>query len=181
MSEKMLSVMSVLQIFTVTDNLITEIRSGTFSGTEELMKIDLESNIIEKVETGVFDDCPKLEYLNLKNNRITRIESSLLLQCRLLTHLLFGGIEQETAQVTTVKIPTVRNEFFTSFHNLLHLQFRFTIMSEFNASTFENLKSVQNMELEYNDIYILPDGIFRQNGEIESLVICFNKISFIGK
>ena len=68
----------------MSDNKLTEIKTSTFRGLNQLLLLNLCRNRIRTIEAGSFDDSPKLIQLRLIDNRLTTLDDCLF--CKL-SHL----------------------------------------------------------------------------------------------
>ena len=65
----------------MSDNKLTEIKTSTFRGLNQLLLLNLCCNRIRTIEAGSFDDSPKLIQLRLIDNRLTTLDDCLF--CKL--------------------------------------------------------------------------------------------------
>ncbi|MEZ6097981.1 MAG: leucine-rich repeat domain-containing protein [Pirellulaceae bacterium] len=80
-----------LPVLDLTGNQITSVESRAFDGLANLQTLDLGFNQITNIESGDFDGLDNLQWLNLGGNQITSIESGAFGDMDQLTTLNMGG------------------------------------------------------------------------------------------
>ena len=73
--EKQLTNLNKLEILTLSDNHLTVIANGTFTGSPHITNLYLDWNLIHTIEDYAFNGIQNLEVLNVSNNKLKKLPS----------------------------------------------------------------------------------------------------------
>jgi Leucine-rich repeat (LRR) protein len=122
--------MSSLEFLDLSHNKLKHLNSDTFSGLgafnglTKLTEVSMSHNEISEILRDTFENMSSLEYLYLIDNRIKHLNSA-----------MFRGLGA-----------------FNGLTELTHLSIEYNDISEIMPGKFENINSLENLDLSYNTI-----------------------------
>jgi len=152
-------------------NRIGALDSDILKSVQGLVELSLAYNIIREIPRGTFEDLKKLKILNLYGNKIDALDAS-----------TFTGIESTLeymdlgfniiSRVDALSYPKVRflnlernmikdiSGVFNNLRSLQVLKLGENLISELDASTFEDMTNLNHIFLENNKIRAVEEGVF---------------------
>jgi hypothetical protein len=126
----------------LTNNQITSIESGDFSGLGSLQSLYLRNTQITSIESGDFSGLGSLQDLLLTNNQITSIESG-----------AFSGLGSlQDLLLTNNQITSIESGDFSDLGSLQMLILNSNQITSIESGAFSGLGSLQRLDLHYNQI-----------------------------
>lgn len=139
-----LHALSKLEVLSLSENFITTILEGSFTGLEKLDMLMLENNKLAVLEANVFSEISSLNSLNLKHNLLTNISD-----------LAFKGLEDnlEWLEIGHNRLDHVPSHALRPLHNLRQLDLDSNRITHVLEDAFEGYgESLKFLMLNRNNI-----------------------------
>lgn len=159
-----------LKILNLQANRIFFISSGTFENSRNLEYLNLAFNRLQKLYARIFNPLVNLKDLYLNNMRINSIEDEAFLGLERLTKLSLKDDHLENISKNT----------FKGLRGLTHLDLRQSFKHMENI-TFYELKNLQMLDLSYNDLKSLEEGVLSNQKHLKTLVLDGNRFEDVQK
>lgn len=181
-----------LELLDLSDNEITSLPDNGFTSLRSLQKFYLQNNVINSMADRAFRGLVALQYLNISNNRLTALPPELFQSTRNLkeVHLfnnsinvLAPGLLEGLDQLVILDIS--RNELTSSWVNkdtfsglirLVVLNIGYNQLTKIDSHIFQDLYSLQILDLEHNNIESIADGSFSALSNLHALKLSHNKL-----
>eukprot|EP00058_Branchiostoma_floridae_P027874 XP_002613365.1 hypothetical protein BRAFLDRAFT_68350 [Branchiostoma floridae] len=173
------------------NNSFTKLPTGLFDSLKNLKTFDAHNSKLETIQHGLFTDHPTLQEIRLPLNNITGLEdaafgglphlTSLYLSSNSLTSLnpsvFEGSPKLKSLDVDDNAITAISKDTFagTNFE-LLYLNRN--AINTVDVDSFSNLKSLQYVSLDQNNIKDLQD-VFKDLPQLQSVSLFDNKLTSI--
>lgn len=152
------------------------IEPTTFRNLMHLEVLDLSSNSLKKLDSRLFSSNKNLTQLSLQGNQISDLAGDIF---KGLTKLMYLFLEVNSID----KIPEGIFEDLTSLNtlNLSNNEIAFSDENEFphDRNIFKGLNKLINLDLNYNQITVIPGGSFQDLISLEDFTLKYNKIRFL--
>lgn len=132
---------------------------------EKIFRLQLQDNSIRKLEQNVFSDCPELRVLNLTNNEIRDVQ-----------HVFAPSLEDLHLQANYITIRNHEPLFNQEMTNLIRMNLNHCNISKLYNETFQNLKALEILYMDFNHLEELPDGIFHNMLNLSTLSLTNNQL-----
>jgi len=153
---------------------ISNLTQDLFNGLVNLTDLYLNGNKIMSLLDGIFHNLTNLKHLNLSYNQISELPNDLFHSLVNLNNLDLGVNE-----ITNIPNGLFDNLISLTFLNLHRNKIEFQEDSDPNI--FIGLRELTRLDLDYNQISILPEGIFKHLVSLEELGIEQNPIVSLPK
>lgn len=164
-----LQALSKLQVLTLSENQISEIRVGDFKGLEKLDILMVENNHIRELGANVFIELPSLNSLNIKHNDVGNISEH-----------AFAGLEDnlEWLELGHNRLDHVPSHALKSLHNLRQLDLDSNKIVTIPEDAFEGYgDSIKFLMLSRNNIKSIAPMTFYNLHSLEWLKLSHNELT----
>merc|ERR1719410_2221519 len=175
-------------------NLLTEVRSKSFSNLEILEVVDVSDNQISTIKNGAFDRIPHLKTLHLQKNKLTSYKGDIYSGISNDTELeyldlsdnemayLYPESFQFHPRLKWVSVAMNRFAFFpTQFiknlQQLEYLNLEKNQIKSLEDNDFANLPNLRRLKLSMNEIESISETAFQNSSQLQFIDISFNNIS----
>ena len=150
----------------LSENGITTLKSGDFSGMSNLQHLNLADNELSALPDGIFDNLTSLQSLYLYTNRLSELPDGIFDDLTGLEDLLFFNNY----------IRGLPDGIFDNLTGLESLSLGGNRISELPDGVFDNLTRLYSLSLGSNDLSELPDGVFDNLTRLYSLGVGNNDL-----
>ena len=150
----------------LSENGITTLKSGDFSGMSNLQHLNLADNELSALPDGIFDNLTSLQSLYLYTNRLGELPDGIFDDLTGLEDLLFFNNY----------IRGLPDGIFDNLTGLESLSLGGNWISELPDGVFDNLTRLYSLSLGSNDLSELPDGVFDNLTRLYSLGVGNNDL-----
>ena len=152
-------------ILDLSNNKIIKIRARSFSGLQNVHKLNLSRNSLSKLNVDAFWGLTNLTCLDLNSNRIAQLNARLFLHLRELKHLSMSY------NILTT-LPKLQGLL-----NLERLCFSGNQIASVSTGELEGLDKIKELRLRDNLLSTLPEGLFLDAVNLETLHLDGNNIT----
>jgi hypothetical protein len=139
---------------------ITGITPGAFSGSPNLVKVEIERNPNwDQLEVGVFDDMSELKHISVSRNNLTTLPAGAFTKLPKLNSLFIGENS----------MPLVEAGAFAGLMNLENLYLWGNSLTFVEAGTFSNLPSLRQLFLQQSMISSCEAGTLTYLPNLETI------------
>ncbi|XKL61644.1 hypothetical protein PGB90_001477 [Kerria lacca] len=181
-----------LELLDLSDNEISLLPDNGFTSLRSLQKFYLQNNLISTMADRAFVGLVSLQYLNISNNRLSSLPPELFQSTRNLkeVHLfnnsinvLAPGLLEGLDQLVILDLS--RNELTSSWVNkdtfsglirLVVLNIGYNQLTKIDSHVFQDLYSLQILNLEHNNIESITDSSFSALNNLHALKLSYNKL-----
>lgn len=146
---------------------VTSLELHSFSGQDDLRKLQLRKNYIPKLLPGTFYELTELEHLDLSYNKLEVLEERTF---KGLVHLI--GLNLEGNAVNNIE-----KLAFEDLENLQYLNLNYNLLKALNADMFTGMVSLETLSLDYNKINVIGGNTFDNFTYLEHLSLKRNRIN----
>lgn len=185
---------SELKIFNVSNNQIEELPRNTFDGLIKLEELYLQVNQLEILPFQLFKPMKFLRILNASHNRFLLFQDNFFVYNKELRVLdlswneiydirrnsFFGLNQLVHLDLSSNKIYSIDLKSFESLDVLTSLNLRSNNLSTISSILFHPLAQLQQLDLSENPIKQLPDNVFKNQYNLNSLVLDNMKLVHLG-
>ncbi|XP_066937440.1 leucine-rich repeat-containing protein let-4-like [Macrobrachium rosenbergii] len=164
-----LQALSKLQVLTLSENRISRIRVGDFTGLNKLDMLMLENNKIRSLEGNSFSELTALNSLNIKHNDISNISEH-----------AFAGLEDhlEWLELGHNRLTSIPSHALRTLQNLRQLDLDSNRIVHVPEDAFEGYGgSIKFMMLSRNNIKDIPPMTFFDLHSLEWLKLSHNDLT----
>ncbi len=184
-----------LELLDLSDNEIGSLPDNGFTSLRSLQRFYLQNNVINAMADRAFVGLVSLQYLNISNNRLTALPPELFQSTRNLkeVHLfnnsinvLAPGLLEGLDQLVILDMS--RNELTSSWVNkdtfsglirLVVLNIGYNQLTKIDSHVFQDLYSLQILDLEHNRIESIADGSFSALSNLHALKLSYNRLVMV--
>ncbi|XP_069694839.1 uncharacterized protein [Periplaneta americana] len=175
----------------LTHNLLTELKVGTFKNMTHMEGLSLAYNRIENLEAGIFEDLVSLLWLELdhnllnslksdvftgltnlyslflSDNRLSTLHPDVFIHLTKLAYLYLNGNEE-------LQIPS--NSSFLNILSVDELYISYCNVSRVKSKSFENASNLTVLNLRGNNLKTIDENIFRVMPRLTDLILSGNPL-----
>ena len=166
-SSSLFADLNQLRVLDLSDNKIAEMAAGLLSFSTALETINLSSNKVSDIEPGVFRNGPSLAAIDLSRNAIRRINRA-----------TFHNLDLTRIDLSYNEIEFIHPDAFQEIAALSMVLLNHNRLVEVPTTLLFNIALLENVDLDYNLIEMLPSGAFDLL-YVENLSLAWNKIRSI--
>lgn len=165
--------LSRLQSLYLEDNQLSYFGKPVFKGLSALTKLTIRNNKFTSIPLpSVFEDLLNLTSLDMSDNNIQKITEQNLVKSKNLKQLIL----KENA------IVEVEKDAFKGLEKSLEvLDLRLNSLNDAQLLNMAEMTSLRELNLQYNRIQVLPNGVFQNFSLLQVLSLNSNKLSNITK
>ena len=140
----------------MSDNKLTNIKSGTFKGLQSVKELNLDSNGIYHIEGKSFSHLPQCNKLNLNDNKLTQIREGMFIGMYSLTEL----------ELSRNQISHIQDESFTKTQQLQYVDLSSNELSTIKQDMFSFPKQGElTLLIEDNPLQCGSEACWIKQGE----------------
>lgn len=166
-----LSSLRTLEVFNVQNNLLVEIQDRAFVGLTSLRVLNASSNRLVALPPELFLSSREIREIHLSNNLLSVLAPDLL---KGLDQLLLVDLSQNKLTNSYVN-----RETFAGLVRLLRLNLSFNKLTRLDPRMFQDLRSLEELNLENNEIETISRGAFADLVKLKELSVSRNKLKII--
>lgn len=182
-----------LESLDLSDNDLSALPDGSFSGLKRLTTLMLQDNDIRHVGDDALTGLTGLKQLNISSNRLVALPPELFSDTRQLTKLILSnnslavlapGLLDSLEILQVLDLSNneltsrwVNRDTFARLNRLVILDLSFNSLTKMDAGVLKSLHSLQVLRLERNNIDTLAEGCFASLRNLHSLTLSHNRIS----
>jgi len=173
----------------ISNNQITSLPVGVFSGLSQLTELYLDSNKLTQLSTNVFGDLSSLQTLSMQSNQISNIEAwalnglsslyTLYLQNNkvgVLKSWVFSGLSNvSNLSLDGNPIKEIETDAFNHGPQLNYLSLNGFGIETLHDWAFNGLSSLNSLDLSYNQLTSFSPTVFTNLPNLSSLNLSYNK------
>ncbi len=158
---------SILQELNLSNNQLTNLPAGIFTGLTNLQKLYLGGNQLTNLPAGIFTGLTNLQILSLYNNQLTNLPAG-----------IFTGLTNlQKLYLYKNQLTTLPAGIFTGLTNLQKLSLDNNQLTNLPAGIFTGLTNLQELYLGGNQLTNLPAGIFTGLTNLQILSLYKNQLT----
>ena len=161
--------LETLQNLTLHKNLLTTIPKNTFSGSENIVRLDLQANEIQTIEDGAFAQLRKLRIILLNYNVITKVPEYLFADCVSLLQVYMQHNHISSLPLNTFAQNSPLFKLDLSYNTLT---FSNPYVTPLNKLTF-----LQDLNLSHNNISSIHNDFLFVHLQLKNLDMSHNSLS----
>ncbi|XP_020291799.1 protein artichoke-like isoform X2 [Pseudomyrmex gracilis] len=156
-----------LLFLNISHNSLARFNSDVFKGAFSLLQLDLSANFLQEFPTDALRHLIDLRFLNISNNLIVEIER---------THLS-SLTELQVLDLSRNNIGRLEVNTFSSLSALTRLDLSLNALRTIEESAFEGLTKLKWLSLRDNNILLVPASAFTRLSSLAYLHVEFNRIA----
>lgn len=146
-----------------------EISMNSFNGLQELQALDLAQNNIKFIQSGMFCSLDNLHSLNLTQNKIKTV-----------AQLGFGqgcGSSLHSLDLSHNEVKSLQEDSeLVKLRSLQHLYLQHNNITDISSEALNGLVSLRVLNISFNRLQVLPDGIFTNSRELREIYLNDNML-----
>jgi len=167
----------------MSNNLLSIIKSYTFIGWHKLVRLDISHNIISTLESNAFAGLIRLEYINLSHNKLTRIPSLPFLgTTKTLAYSASNDMTESSLKSIDLSynpLVSIYSNSFKSLKKAREIYLDYASLQFIDSGAFSDLSTLNTLSLSNNNLTVIPSESFRALESLKSLNIDSNRIETI--
>lgn len=181
-----------LEVLDLSDNEAATLPDNGFTSLRSLQKFYLQNNAISTIADRAFVGLTSLKYLNMSNNRLVALPPELFQSTRYIEeiHLFNNSVNVLAPGLLEgldhlVILDMSRNELTSSWVNkdtfsglirLVVLNIGYNQLTKIDSHLFQDLYSLQILNLEHNHIESIADHSFSALSNLHALKLSYNRL-----
>ena len=164
-----------LETLILTKNGISRINRGTIKNLPSLQKVKLNDNLIQELEEKSFSDLLSLKELHLQHNFIDTINDRAFVRVpslRYVSNLLY------MFRITNYVLYNIKRKLMLIFICIIvyfrYLNMSFNLLQDLPRSGFLRLKTLETLDLSFNDLRQVDDATFEDMHWLSDLKVSDN-------
>ncbi|KAK7603316.1 hypothetical protein V9T40_003315 [Parthenolecanium corni] len=182
-----------LEVLDLSENEVATLPDNGFTSLRSLQKFYLQNNVISTMADRAFVGLTALKYLNISNNRLVALPPELFQSTRYIEeiHLFNNSINVLAPGLLEgldhlVILDMSRNELTSSWVNkdtfsglirLVVLDIGYNQLTKIDSHVFQDLCSLQILNLEHNHIESIADNSFSLLSNLHALKLSYNRLT----
>lgn len=164
---------SELKVLTLEGNKVRKVHQESLKNVQKLEKLNLQGNQISLIDEGTFTELPNLQVLTLTENPIQVFEPEAFGRLINLTDLSLSFIDGRDTSEQKI----LSENFLKHMPNLTNVDLMSSIrlaqafLDIFEASNGETLESIRKLNLQYNELTTLSEGVKNMFPNIKQLLL----------
>ena len=197
-----------LEYLDLHNNKLRELDADLFLQLSSLKRLWIYHNMLRRLPPNIFRNLINLEILDISSNELSELNAELFLHLNLLRELTLGYnllqtlspnifhnlITLEILILSNNRLSILPDEILQDLPNLLHLELSWNHLTEmstdlghlgynetvpFTTGLFHDLKSLQSLQLDNNNLVKLPTGILSELIDLKAFLGNSNQIQMI--
>ena len=161
--------LSAIDRLDLSDQGISELHTGDFSGLSRLRSLALSYNSLTTLPAGIFADLSTLQSLNLRDNELL-----------VLPEEVFAGLSDVRALwLQENALSTLPAELFTGLFKLQSLLLKGNRLNTLPDGVFSDLRSLDALWMDNNELTELPPRVFADLSSLTTLVLSSNALTVL--
>ncbi|EZA51292.1 hypothetical protein DMN91_010777 [Ooceraea biroi] len=161
-----------LRVLNLSSNAISMVTDDALHGLRSLESLDLSGNRIVALPTGMFRDAAKsLKELRLQNNSISALSPGLV-----------AGMNQLVALDLSRNVlisSWLSSATFSGLIRLVLLNLSHNRISKLDPALFKDLYTLQILNLQFNEIEMIPADTFSPMSNLHTLELAHNRLTYL--